>query len=87
MLNHSIIRITGLASALFVGLVMSAGSALAVRPRDPSVSGGPASTPAPSPAFEVFGQTWQLAVAIVVASIAVVALAVIATRQRHLAHA
>ncbi len=87
MLNHSIIRITGLASALLFGLVTSAGSALAVRPRDPSVSGGTASTPTPSPAFEIFGQTWQLALAIVVASIAVVALAVISTRRHRLAHA
>ena len=87
MLHHSIIRITGLASALLFGLVMSAGSALAMRPRDPSVSGGTASTPAPSPGFQVFGQTWQLALAVVVASIAVVALTVIATRRRHLAQA
>ncbi|MDN5777442.1 MAG: hypothetical protein L0H96_11065 [Humibacillus sp.] len=84
MVNHSIIRITGLVSALFVGLVMSAGSALAVRPRDPSVGGEPAPTPVPAPAFEVFGQTWQLALAIVVAGIAVVALMVSPTRRRPL---
>ena len=102
MLKRSVIRITGLATALFVALVMSASGALAMRPRDPDVggtgapnvvkaghlsAGTAASTPAPSSGFEVFGQTWQLALAVVVASIAVVALAAIATRRHHLAQA
>ncbi|MEO6997768.1 MAG: hypothetical protein ABI112_06765 [Terracoccus sp.] len=46
-----------------------------------------ASTPAPSSGFQVFGQAWQLALAIVVVCIAVFALSVIATRRYRLAQA
>lgn len=102
MLKRSVIRITGLATVLFLAIVMSAEGALAMRPRDPVsagtsvphvakaghlTAGAAASTPAPSSSFQVFGQTWQLALAIVVAGIALVALTVIATRRHRLAHA
>lgn len=81
MLKHTIVRITGLATALFAALVMSAESALAVILPDPGTEDGAALTAATSSGFEVLGQSGQVALAVVVAGIAIVALAVIATRR------
>ncbi len=74
MLHHRlvrkvIIRVAGLATALFVGLIVSAEGALAVR------------SPATAD-FEVFGQPWQVALAILVAALAVTVL-IVTTRRPH----
>ena len=92
MLHHRlvrkvIIRAAGLATALFVGLVVSAEGALAVRPRDPGAvtdSGAAVPTPAIAP-FDVFGQPWQVALAVVVAALAVTVLIVTSRRPHRVA--
>ncbi len=89
MLHHRlvrkvIIRVAGLATALFVGLIVSAEGALAVRPRDPgAVMDSGVAVPSPATAdFEVFGQPWQVALAILVAALAVTVL-IVTTRRPH----
>ena len=83
MLKNTIVRIAGLTSALFVVLVLSSESALAVVLPDPGVLDGNVSTTAPASGFDVLGQPWLLPLVIVVVGIAIAAVVVIATRRHH----
>lgn len=82
MLKNTIVRITGLVTAVFVAMVVSAQSALARILVDPGSEDGIAAA-APSSGFEVLDQSWLVPLAIVVAGIAIVAVVVIATRRHH----
>ena len=82
MFKHIIVRITALVTVLFVPMVVSAQSALARILVDPGYEDEIAVAP-PSSGFEVLGQPWQVALAIVVVGLGVVALAIIATRRHH----
>ncbi len=88
MFRQIIARISGSIAALAAFIVLTASTALAEN--SPGLGEGsgsaPAAPPSPPP-FEVFGISWQLALAIGVALIAVIGLAVTVEVRRHGHHA
>ena len=83
MLKNLIVRITGLATAVFVALLVSAQSALAILLPDPGVVDGNVSTAAPSSGFDVLAQPWLVPLVVVIVGLVVVALSVVVVRRRH----
>ncbi len=82
MFKHIIVRITVLATTLFVAMVASAQSAFARILVDPGIA-DEIEAAAPSPSVDVLSQPWLVPVVVVVVGLVVVALAVVVVRRRH----
>ncbi len=84
MFRHVIARITGSITAFAAFLVFTASTALAkVDPGLGEGSGSAPPAPAPSTPFEVFGMSWQLALALGLALIAAIGLAFTVQHRHH----
>lgn len=81
MFRHVIARITGSITALAAFIVFTASTALAKV--DPGLGEGSGTAPPTEVPFEVFGMSWQLALALALALIAAVGLAFTAQHRHH----